>query len=279
MQVILMVSDYNLAANIAVQEFLNSKQIRNGAIEVVGILEANTFRIGDKASWKRARQLLRKSGLRFFLRTSLLNYWQKMHLRFQKYTWAERDRDVFEIKELAAKHDIPFLRVDSINNNSSTEFIESSSPDYLVSCLLLQKVSAKILRLPKFGSINFHPALFHQHRGTWSAFWAIFYNFRSWGATVHMMTENFDEGKIIVQKRFGIKVDDSIFSVSQKSAKIGGKLLVKALLKLKYRNSLANFARKAMAGLSSTPKRDQVRKLHKMNKKIIYTEELLQLKG
>jgi len=279
MKVLLMTSDYNIAANIAIKEFLFSKRVKNGEIEVVGIIEANTFRLGDKESWKRAKRLLKKSGLKFFLRTSLLNHWQKMYLKFQKYTWAERDRDVFEIKELAEKYKIPFLRVDSINELASESFIKNNQPDYLVSCLLLQKVSAKILSLPNLGSINFHPALFSQHRGTWSAFWAIFHDFRNWGATVHIMTENFDEGKIIVQKRFGIKADDSIFSVSRKSAKIGGKLLVKALIKLKYGNRLAGFAKKAMAKLSSTPESEQVKKLREMNKKIIYTEELLQLKG
>ena len=140
MKVILMASDYNLAANIAVKEFLSSKQVKKGIIEVVGILEATTFRIGDKTSWKRAERLLKKSGFRFFIKTSLLNHWQKVFLKWQKYTWAERDRDVFEIKELAQQNNIPFLRVDSINDKFSRDFINKYNPDYLVSALLLQKV-------------------------------------------------------------------------------------------------------------------------------------------
>ena len=278
MKVILMVSDYNLAANVAVREFLSAKKVRNGDIEVVGILEATTFRIGDKTSWKRAERLLRLSGFRFFMKTSLLNHWQKMFLRWQKYMMADRDRDIFEIKELASQNNIPLLRVDSINDEFSRDFIKKHDPDYLVSALLLQKVSKRVLDLPREGSINFHPALFHQHRGTWSAFSAIFHNFKTWGATVHMMTENFDEGKIILQKRFGIKADESIFSVSQKSAKVGGKLLVKALLRLKYKNKFVTLKKNALAKLSTTPNRNHIKKLKKMNKKMIHTEEVLQLK-
>ena len=272
-----MTSDYNLAANVAVKEFLSSKKVKDGTIQVVGIVETTTFRLGDKDSWKRAKRLLLKSGLKFFLKTSLLNHWQKMYLKFQKYVWAEKDRKVFEIKELAKKNRIPFLHIDDINSEKSREFMKEKNPDYLVSCLLLQKVSKEVLEIPRKNSINFHPALFTQHRGTWSAFWAILTNSRKWGATVHIMTENFDEGEIVVQKRFGIDKNESIFSVSQKSAKIGGRILVKALMRLRYKNRLASMKKAAMARLFTTPREEDVRKLRKMNKKIIYTEEVLSL--
>lgn len=275
MKVILMTSDYNLAANTAVQVFLDSKRRKKQNIEVVGIIETTTFRIGDSDSWKRATRLFTKSGWKFGLKTSLLNHWQKIWLKFQKYFYPNTNRVVFEIKELAGFEKIPFVRVDSINNQKSKDFIQKLNPDYLVSALLLQKVSPEVLALPQKGAINFHPALFSQHRGTWSAFWAVFHNFKTWGATVHMMTQNFDEGKIVAQKRFGLKPDASIFSVSQKSAKIGGKLLVTALIKLKYKNKLLDLKEKALAKLFTTPHKKHVKKLKRMNRRMIHSEEIL----
>ena len=72
---------------------------------------------------------------------------------------------------------------------------------------------------------------------------------------------------------------ESIFSVSQKSARVGGKLLVKALTRLKYKNKLVTLKENALAKLSTTPEKNHIQKLKRMNKKMIHTEEVLQLKG
>lgn len=273
MKIILLTSDYHLSANIAVGTFL--RKITPRKIEVVGIISASTICFDERSlriSWK----FLKRSGLRFFLKTVLTNLWQTVSLKIGKHFFNDGDREFFEIEELAEKNHIPFLAVSNINSKKVEKFIKERSPDYLVSCLLLQLVKKNILALPQKGSINFHPALFEAHRGGFSSFWALLKNRKKSGATVHFMTENLDAGKVLIQKNFLVKTSDSIFCINQKSARLGGKLLVKALSKLAKREKLAHF-QKRLGKIFTMPTKKQAQIFQKKGKKIIHWRDLFRI--
>ncbi|MCK5460596.1 hypothetical protein KAI58_01280 [Candidatus Gracilibacteria bacterium] len=272
MKIILLTSDYHLAANIAIDTFF---QKRTSNIEILGIISASTFCF-DERSFRISWKFLKRSGLRFFVKTVLTNIWQTILLKIGKYFFHEQKREFFEIEELSKKNNIPFLKVSNINSKNVKNFIKKHSPDYIVSCLLLQLVKKNILELPRKGAINFHPALFEFHRGGFTSFWTLFKNRKKSGATVHFMTEKLDEGKIILQKNFLVKQSDSIFCINRKSAQLGGRLLVKALIKLGKREKLENF-QKRLGKIFTMPTKKQTYLFRKKGKKIIHLKDLFRV--
>jgi hypothetical protein len=50
MRIILLTSDYYLSANLAVKSFLSQKAVKNGEIEVVGILVGKNFSFDERSN-------------------------------------------------------------------------------------------------------------------------------------------------------------------------------------------------------------------------------------
>ena len=82
--------------------------------------------------------------------------------------------------------------------------------DYLFNFMSPKKVPKSVLENIKKYAINFHPAC-PKYPGVGSASYAIYNQDKNYGVTAHLMTENFDEGKIFMV--LGIK----IFSLCNKN--------------------------------------------------------------
>ncbi len=236
MRVCILTTEYSLATNIALEKLLNHKKIIKNNIEIVGVLSTNHVNILRINTWKKLIKFIQTSGIIFAIKTIAINTWQKLNLKIVRYLYPRSQRKIFEVSELCEQHNIPYFAVDSINNSSSKKIIKDLDIDTIVSCLLLEKVDTEVLSMPINGAINFHPALFKDHRGTFSGFWALLNRKKYAGATVHFMTQNFDEGEIITQRKFFIRANDSMNCINEKSSVVGGVLLAKALVKIEKRN-------------------------------------------
>ena len=275
MRVVIMTSDYYIGALVALRTFLESPQLKKYNIKVVGIISASTFTF-DKRSFRVMNKFIKRSGPAFVLKSTVTNVWQSILLRLAKWFIPYRYREYLNIDELAQIYNIPHKHVSSINSKEAIKFMKSKKPDYLVSSLLLQIVKKEVLDIPTQGSINFHPALTQTHRGSFSAFWTLLKNWTRSGATVHFMTEQLDDGKVILQKHFFVHPSDTINSINLKAAKLGGELLVKALVKLKKRKT-KGFGLKKLGGLFTMPTKKEVKAFEKQKKKTIDTEDLFRL--
>jgi methionyl-tRNA formyltransferase len=218
--------------------------------------------------------MIAKTGWWFFLQHAVINIWQTFFLKFTKLIIPKKWRKEFEISEMAEKRKIPYLEVDNINEIKSLDWIKKIAPDYLVSCLLLQIMKKEILAIPKKATINFHPALSHNHRGIFSSFWAIFHGKSKSGATIHFVNEKIDQGEIILVKSFFIQKSDSVFCVNRKSAVLGGKLLVRALKILQEKKRFKKRKFKWLRGIFSYPSNEQIDKFFQHGKNIIHWRDL-----
>ena len=244
MKVILLTSDYNLPANVAIRDFLENPTLKKQKIDIVGLVSASTFDFNERG-FRVMMKFIKKSGFWFFAKSIFSSIWKRLSIGFAKWFIPDSSRTYFSLQELAEKHNIPFLSVEDVNSKTSEAFIKDKKPDYLTSLFLLQILKKNILKLPHKGAINAHPALMQRHRGVFTSFWALLKNWRHGGATVHFMTEKVDEGKVILQKRFFVHPSDTIYSVNYKSAKICSQLILKALLKLKRNEKYGFFLKKA----------------------------------
>jgi folate-dependent phosphoribosylglycinamide formyltransferase PurN len=276
MKIILLTTDYNFAANVCIRTFLRNTLRRKYGIEVVGMVATTMFHPFEKKSWQRMFRFIKQSGFRFACKSIATNIIHNVRLSLARYFVADRKREFFTFGELAHRYHFPIFSTHDVNAPEVQQFIQNQRPDYLVSALLLQILKKEILAIPRKGSINFHPALFQEHRGVFSSFWALMRNKKKSGATVHFMDEKLDNGKIILQRNFFLHPSDSIHSVNEKSARLGGNLLIKALVKLKRKRAKTYWIKK-MEQLFPMPNKDHTTEFERKGKKIIHWEDFFRI--
>lgn len=91
------------------------------------------------------------------------------------------------------------LNIPVITMEEAEELVLNSDNeiDLVVSYLYWRKIRKPLIELPKFGCINFHPAILPDWRGTAGYNVAIMNKLERWGATAHYVNENIDTGDII----------------------------------------------------------------------------------
>ena len=90
------------------------------------------------------------------------------------------------------------LNLPIISLQKAEEIVQKNGEiDLVVSYLFWKKIKKPLIHLPKYGCINFHPAILPDWRGTAGYNIAILKKLPEWGATAHYVNEQFDTGKII----------------------------------------------------------------------------------
>ena len=79
-------------------------------------------------------------------------------------------------------------------------------PDLICSIYYRYRVPADVLQSAKFGGVNLHPSLLPRYKGCSSLTWALLNGESETGFTYHYMTERFDGGNILLQKK--LKIED-----------------------------------------------------------------------
>ena len=89
--------------------------------------------------------------------------------------------------------------------------------DLVISYGFPKRIKKPLIKLPKIGCINFHPAPLPEFRGMGGVYnFAIYENVKYWGVSAHFVDESFDTGDIIKVVRFSIG-RETAYSLKQKS--------------------------------------------------------------
>ena len=132
-------------------------------------------------------------------------------------------------KALAMEHDIPVYTPDTLRSEEFTALLAEINPD-LIAVVAYGKILPKtVLDYPKHGCINLHVSLLPKYRGAAPMQRAIMEGERETGVTVMHMAEGLDTGDIISQEIFPIGPEDDFEAIHDRSAAVGGKLLVKTI--------------------------------------------------
>jgi methionyl-tRNA formyltransferase len=93
-------------------------------------------------------------------------------------------------------------RVRWFDRSASGDAVQATSPDLLISVLFTDRLSAELVSTVR--SVNLHCAPLPAYRGYNATLWAILNDERYFGATLHEMTAECDEGPIIDCGRFEV---------------------------------------------------------------------------
>lgn len=99
------------------------------------------------------------------------------------------------------------------------------APDLIMVATFRQILKANVIRLPRFGVVNFHPSLLPRYRGACPTNAALANDEKVTGVTVHYVTEGLDDGDILLQRSAPIDEMDNDGLLRQKLATLAGEMV------------------------------------------------------
>jgi len=108
-----------------------------------------------------------------------------------------------DLKKLADKHGVNSLYFDNINDDKVYEYLKKKNIDLFFVVGLSQLVKDRLLNLPNYGCIGYHPTKLPKGRGRGAIAWLILG--KAPGAvTYFLMDKGMDSGEIICQREYEI---------------------------------------------------------------------------
>jgi methionyl-tRNA formyltransferase len=109
-----------------------------------------------------------------------------------------------------SKLDIDFEIYSDFNDEHLIKRIIDFAPDYIYSIIFSYKLPNKVIQLAKIMALNIHPSLLPEYRGSNPFFWVVRKGEKISGITVHKLTQEWDSGPIIYQKKFPLSEFETI---------------------------------------------------------------------
>ena len=131
--------------------------------------------------------------------------------------------------KLAAKENLEIIHNKNFKDPGLIESFKRIRPEIIFCIGGLRLIPKEVLKIPKLGCLNIHPALLPKYRGRYSTAHAIFNGESHTGVTLHWMDEGIDSGPIISQEPILIEYNDTAKSLREKLTVEGEKLFEKFL--------------------------------------------------
>lgn len=136
------------------------------------------------------------------------------------------------VKEVAIAHDIPVFQPISVKDGAALATIQELDPELIVVAAYGRILPNSILEYPAKGCINVHSSLLPKFRGAAPIHWAVISGETETGVTIMHMAQELDAGDIIDQVVTPIDPDESVETVHDRLAELGGALLADVVTKI-----------------------------------------------
>src|SRR4029078_10153321 len=113
----------------------------------------------------------------------------------------------------AQENALTLFQFPSLKGAEATEAMKGLAVDLGVMAYVLQFAPQEFVKLPKHGTIQYHPSLLPKYRGPSSINWPIIKGEKKTGLTIFRPSDGLDEGPVILQKRVAIGPDDTLGSI------------------------------------------------------------------
>jgi methionyl-tRNA formyltransferase len=133
-----------------------------------------------------------------------------------------------ELFAICKKHGIQVTTQSELN----AEVVRRLDSDIGISYFYCQKIKEPYYELPRYHTINFHPAPLPEHRGTGGCCYALLNDYKQWAVTAHFIDKTFDTGDIIEVISFDISRLRTAIAVEFMQSKQLFNLFVKTMTRL-----------------------------------------------
>ncbi|MBV9192016.1 MAG: methionyl-tRNA formyltransferase [Betaproteobacteria bacterium] len=117
------------------------------------------------------------------------------------------------LKVAAQEQGVQVFQFQSLKSPEATAKMKELAVDIGIMAFVLQFAPQDFVKIPKHGTIQYHPSLLPLYRGPSSINWPIIRGDRKTGLTIFRPTDGLDEGPVILQKETEISPDDTLGTV------------------------------------------------------------------
>jgi methionyl-tRNA formyltransferase len=117
------------------------------------------------------------------------------------------------LKVAAQEKGLKLYQFQSLRDKAAHDALRGLGADLGVMAYVLQFAPQDFVKIPKKGTIQYHPSLLPKYRGPSSINWPIIRGDTRTGLTIFRPTDGLDEGPVILQKETPIGPDDTLGSV------------------------------------------------------------------
>jgi methionyl-tRNA formyltransferase len=101
----------------------------------------------------------------------------------------------------------------SLRDPEAAKAIRDAGADIGIMAFVLQFAPQEFVKIPKHGTIQYHPSLLPKYRGPSSINWPIIKGETETGLTIFRPSDGLDEGAVILQKKTPISPDDTLGTI------------------------------------------------------------------
>ena len=117
------------------------------------------------------------------------------------------------MKVVAQERSLKVFQFASLKSPEATKAMKDLEADIGIMAFVLQFAPQEFVRIPKHGTIQYHPSLLPKYRGPSSINWPISRGEKETGLTIFRPTDGLDEGAVILQKRTPVSENDTLGTV------------------------------------------------------------------
>jgi len=117
------------------------------------------------------------------------------------------------LKVAAQEKGVKVFQFQSLKSPEAGEAMKKLGADIGIMAFVLQFAPQDFVKIPKHGTIQYHPSLLPKYRGPSSINWPISRGEKETGLTIFRPTDGLDEGAVVLQKRTPIGENDTLGNV------------------------------------------------------------------
>jgi len=216
--------------------------------------------VPGRSKWQGLMKYFRRAGFRY-VSAQILK--QQLFLVFRITAMLSRDvQSLFYPYWRISGYTASREAFSGIKSEEAFRQVKQYKPDVILSLFSKEIIPDRILRIPKRGSYNLHPAPLPSYRGVSPIFWAMSENRRTAGITLHELDVGIDTGRIISQKKIAMHPGDTEHGVYLRLVRFGAELLAVFCAQLTSGQQIRDkAAQQKKTGYYSLPTREAVRTL------------------
>ena len=132
------------------------------------------------------------------------------------------------VKTAALELGLPIIQAASLKDPEFVARLKTIAPDLMV-VVAFRILPRDVFTIPKLGTFNLHASLLPRYRGAAPINWAIIRGERETGVTTFFLDDKVDTGKIILQKKTSISIDDTASELAKRLSLTGAEAVVETI--------------------------------------------------
>lgn len=158
----------------------------------------------------------------------------------------------------AARHGgIPLAEVAGVRDGAGSAFVDEARPDAMIVVAYGEILPARVLDVPRLGTVNLHFSLLPRWRGAAPVQRAILEGDDVTGVSVMLLDEGLDTGPVLASLEAPIHPDDDAGGLGERLARLGAPLLVEHLRALGAGTAVPVSQNEAAATYAAKPRPEE----------------------